>query len=134
MKDRELSIEIAPGLLPERVVLELRARDRAGIDHRLQTLLTSLEARLLGHAILDAETNRDREWPISVAPANHRDARRCFDVRPRLPDGVAVSLQLDPGNDQSRPFEIPLSQTEAHQLGHAFLAAANPSRSILRDD
>ncbi len=58
---QELRIDIAAGPLPERVVLTLRIRDQLGADHCLETLLTSLEARKLAHALLDANARSGRD-------------------------------------------------------------------------
>ena len=61
---QELRIDIAAGPLPERVVLTLRIRDQLGADHCLETLLTSLEARKLAHALLDANARSGVLWQV----------------------------------------------------------------------
>jgi hypothetical protein len=54
-EDRDVQIDVEPAkLLRERVVLTLRIRDQAGRKRSLELLLTSLEARKLGHMLLDA--------------------------------------------------------------------------------
>ena len=105
---QELRIDIAAAPLPERVVLTLRIRDQLGTDHCLETLLTSLEARKLAHALLDANASSAREWPVSIVPAHPQDPPRSLVIR--------------------------LAGGETYAIGHGLLLAANPSRSTLEDD
>jgi hypothetical protein len=54
-EDRDIQLDVEPSkLLRERVVLTLHIRDQAGRSRSLELLLTSLEARMLGHMLLDA--------------------------------------------------------------------------------
>jgi hypothetical protein len=58
--DREIQLEVeASKALRERVVLTLRIRDQAQRQRSLEIVLTSLEARKLGHMLLD-EANPTR--------------------------------------------------------------------------
>jgi hypothetical protein len=127
---------VAPGLIHERVVLTLKTSDATGTDHTLETLLTSLEARQLGHAVLDALGKAQRRWPVSVRPAHTREQDQRFEVAhaedPREP--VVMTLRLRRGDRAEGSFGMRLTGDEAHQLGHSLLAAANPSRLASRDD
>jgi hypothetical protein len=54
-EDRDIQLDVEPSkLLRERVVLTLNIRDQARQKRSLELLLTSLEARKLGHMLLDA--------------------------------------------------------------------------------
>jgi hypothetical protein len=135
-KERELCIDIAPGLVHERVVLTLSYCDGQGERRVLDTLLTSLEARRVAHAALDAMQGAERAWPITVQPVHQHDSQRYFDVG--LADNgqghIVVRLRLGAARGSTRSFAIPFSPREAHQLGHSLLAAANRSRLASRDD
>jgi hypothetical protein len=53
--DREIQLDVEPSRVHrERVVLTLHIRDQARRTRSLELLLTSLEARKLGHMLLDA--------------------------------------------------------------------------------
>jgi hypothetical protein len=127
---------VAPGLSHERVVLTLYTSDPTGADHTLETLLTSLEARQLAHAVLDARGKAQRKWPVSVRPAHEHEQDQRFEVthtdHPHEP--VVMTLRLRRGDGTEGSFGIPLTGDEAHQLGHSLLTAANPSRLASRDD
>jgi hypothetical protein len=103
-KHQDLGIEVAPGFLRERVVLTLNTRDRAGNDHRLETLLTSLEARHLGHALLDAIGKAQRTWPVRVRPAHEHKQDLCFDVthsdQPRAPAVMTLRIRVAGGPER----------------------------------
>lgn len=134
-KAQRLCIDVAPGFARERVVLTLTSRDRIGEHRHLETLLTSLEARQLGHALLDALGGRKREWPVRVQLAYGHDPDRRFDVdvSDHPQERVVITLLLGPANSETS-FAMQLAHDEAHQLGHYFLAAANPSRLASYDD
>jgi hypothetical protein len=54
-QDRGIQLDVEPSkLLRERVVLTLHIRDRSQRNRSLELLLTKLEARKLGHMLLDA--------------------------------------------------------------------------------
>jgi hypothetical protein len=54
-EDRDIQLVVEPSnLLRERVVLTLHIRDQARRKRSLEMLLTTLEARKLGHMLLDA--------------------------------------------------------------------------------
>jgi hypothetical protein len=129
-KDQHLRVEVAPGLIHERVVLTLKTSGPTGTDHTLETLLTSLEARQLGHAVLDALGKAQRRWPVSVRPVYKHEQDQRFEVThsddPHEP--VVMMLRLRRGSGAEGSFGMPLTGDEAHRLGHSLLAAANPSR------
>jgi len=53
-EDRDIRLDVEPSkLLHERVVLTLHIRDQSGRNRSLELLLTRLEARKLGHMLLD---------------------------------------------------------------------------------
>ena len=54
-EDRDIQLDVEPSkVLHERVVLTLHIRDQARRNRSLELLLTRLEARKLGHMLLDA--------------------------------------------------------------------------------
>jgi len=54
-EDRDIQLDVESSkLLRERVVLTLHIRDKASRNRSLELLLTRLEARKLGHMLLDA--------------------------------------------------------------------------------
>jgi len=54
-EDRDIQLDVEPSkLLRERVVLTLHIRDQTHRKRSLELLLTTLEARKLGHMLLDA--------------------------------------------------------------------------------
>ena len=142
-RDQDLRIDVAAGLLRERVVVTVRVCDGTGKEHSLETLLTSLEARRLGHAVLDAIGRRGREWPVDIEPALEQVPHRRFQIQPSEPradadpsdpNAVVMTLQVDQGSNTPRALPVLLTSAEATQLGHAFLGAANPSRLASEDD
>lgn len=134
--DVELCLEVGAGYVPERVVLRLRSLDRAGSEHSLETLLTSIEARRFGHAVLDAISKSDRTWPVSIRPTHEHERQQYFEVETSEVESapVLVTLRLRGANDGADSFRIPLAANEAHRLGHLFLSAANPSHLASNDD
>jgi hypothetical protein len=53
--DRDIQLDVEPSkLLHERVVVTLRIRDQARRSRSVELVLTRLEARELGHMLLDA--------------------------------------------------------------------------------
>jgi hypothetical protein len=134
-KAQELCIDIAAGGARERVILTLSTTGRDGGLRTLETLLTSLEARHLAHAVLDALGGQDREWPVRVQPAYPHDANQYFDVaisdRPQRPVIITLHVSLA---DAERSLPIQLAHDEARRLGYSLLGAANPSRLASDDD
>jgi hypothetical protein len=60
---------------------------------------------------------------------------RCFDVGvsddPQAPVVITLRIRAAEGK---KSFSVRLARDEAHQLGHHFLSAANPSRLASDDD
>lgn len=135
-KDLDLRIDVEPGLGRERVGLMLSSRDRSEEEHTLETILTWYEARQLGHALLDASAGAGGKRLVSIRPAHKHEQDRFFDITASDQPGetAVVRLRMPRGGGKERQFDMLLSGDEARRLGHAFLAAANPTRSASGDD